>query len=221
MTLPVRTCPPACPPAAPRGIARLVVSSRDNKARTYQLQLEALERGALRARDAALRVAPDHVMHAHSMPILCMDCCAVPEHVALSTARTPSRGAAAATVNVLALGSAGAAQCWLLGTWSCHILCTSNCHLWSSQSPGISMLCATCTSTAETERHRYVLCVLVAKPSVAAGGCHNLCASVAIHIEQPVGSEKKIPLWLQIPVFLCGTPTRGLSYTDWRGTALA
>lgn len=111
-------------PLTPRALAKLVVSSQDSKARTYQLKLESLERAAYRAQGRMLHVEPTHVMHAHSMPILCMDCCAITETAVMKAVRKSSGGAPAATVDVVALGSAGAAR--PASGYCCHILCTRN-----------------------------------------------------------------------------------------------
>jgi WD40 repeat protein len=86
-------------------MVRVLLFSRDNKVRKYNIKLESLERASHKPHGHALTVKADHVLNAHRMPILCMDCCTVPEN---SSASGSSVGGHEGCVDIVALGSAGA-----------------------------------------------------------------------------------------------------------------
>lgn len=91
------------------GLTRLVVSSRDSAARTYRMNLESMDRTIQSAQAQAVPAQkPEHVMKAHRMPILCMDCCTVPANALTNSSLSKfTDSTAAATEDVVALGSAG------------------------------------------------------------------------------------------------------------------
>lgn len=97
-------------------LSRVIVASRDSKARTYKLKLDSLERASRSEQGSVVSVKkmkPEHVLNAHRTPILCMDCCTVPEHAVVKAGTIPSLSERApeATADIVALGSAGAAFC--------------------------------------------------------------------------------------------------------------
>lgn len=97
----------------------MVVSSRDCNARTYMLNLTSLRRDQP-GTHRVTPVAPEHVLKLHRMPILCMDCCTAPESVAIRKEHTSKSvvGTADASVDVVALGSAGATRTFCLSNQS-------------------------------------------------------------------------------------------------------